>query len=44
MRVEAMAASNPSVVAGFLNKMMAFTTRLSPRPMTAAIAHELMKN
>ncbi len=42
--VKAMAARKPSVVAGLLNKMMAFTTRLSPRPMTAAIAHELMKN
>ena len=42
--VRAMATRKPSVVAGFLNKMMAFSTRLSPRPMTAAIAHELMKN
>jgi short-subunit dehydrogenase len=42
--VRAMVSRKPSVVAGLLNQMMAFTTRLSPRPMTAAIVHELMKN
>jgi short-subunit dehydrogenase len=41
--VDAMAAGKGSVVAGAMNAIMAFSTRLSPRGMAAEIAYRVLK-
>lgn len=40
----AMVARKPAVVAGLANKLAAFSTRLAPSRLTAAVSHALMKN
>lgn len=42
--MRALLARRPEVVAGSVNALMAWSTRLMPRPLTAVVANELMKN
>jgi short-subunit dehydrogenase len=44
MGVRAMLARRYSIVTGWFNWMMAFSTRLTPRPVLAAVAYSAMKN
>jgi uncharacterized protein len=41
--VDALIAGRSSVVAGLANAVLAFSTRLSPRPLAAAIGYRLMR-
>lgn len=42
--IQAMLKRRYSVVAGFMNWLMAFSTRFTPRSMLAAVTYRLMKN
>lgn len=42
--IKAMLAGKPEIVTGLINAIMAFSTRFTPRPMLALLAHKLMEN
>ena len=42
--VRALLAGRSSVVAGWMNAFMAWTTRFMPRPLAAAVTYQIMKN
>ncbi len=44
MAIKAMLARKPQIVTGFINALVAFSTRLTPRPLLAMLAHRLMEN